>query len=93
MDDCLGRLVVSLAGRDKGCICAIVGIADEPGYVFVADGKLRKVETPKKKKLKHIKPIKGASEEENMLSSDRVTNRMIREHIGFLKEKYPELSE
>ena len=48
MNDLLGQLVVSLAGRDKGCICAVVGEPDEEGFVLIADGKVRKVEKPKK---------------------------------------------
>ena len=91
MDDCLGRLVVSSAGRDKGCICVIVGIGDEPGYVLVADGRLRKVENPKKKKLKHTKPIEGIGEEDMYMSRDRLTNRFIREHVNQLCEKYPDI--
>jgi len=50
----LGSIVVSIAGRDKGKLLVIVGIVDE-AFVLVADGDLRKVEKPKKKKLKHIK--------------------------------------
>ena len=50
MDDLLGQLVVSLTGRDKDCICAVVGISEDEGYVLIADGKIRKVEKPKKKK-------------------------------------------
>ena len=59
MDDLLGHLVVSMAGRDKGCICAIVGDADEDGYVFIADGKVRKVEKPKKKSPLWLKIVGG----------------------------------
>jgi len=50
----LGSIVVSIAGRDKGKLLVIIGIVDE-AFVLVADGDLRKVEKPKKKKLKHIK--------------------------------------
>ncbi len=82
MDDSIGRLVVSLAGRDKGCICAIVGYPDDEGYVLVADGKVRKVEKPKKKKLKHIKPIEGIPVDKCTLSASKLTNRLIRESVA-----------
>ncbi len=87
MDDLLGHLVVSLAGRDKGCICAVVGMTDDDGYVLIADGKIRKVETPKKKKLKHLKPIDWLPEEKLRLPSEKLTNRFIREAVKEITEE------
>lgn len=49
----LGRVVLSKAGRDWGRYFIIVGIVDDH-YVLVADGSLRKINKPKKKKLKHV---------------------------------------
>ncbi len=83
MDDLTGHLFVSLAGRDKGCICAVVGKADDEGYVYIADGRLRKVESPKKKKLKHLKPI---ARQNSVIPPERLTNRFIREAVNALKE-------
>ena len=48
----IGSIVRSKAGRDKGMLFVAVGL--EGGYAYVSDGKLRKVEKPKKKKLKHL---------------------------------------
>ncbi|MEI6603069.1 MAG: KOW domain-containing RNA-binding protein [Clostridia bacterium] len=53
MEELIGRLVKSKAGRDKGRLFLILQIIDEH-YVFIADGDLRKIETPKKKKMKHL---------------------------------------
>ncbi len=50
----IGTVATSLAGRDKGRSFIIVGIFDE-NNVLLADGGLRKLERPKKKKLKHLK--------------------------------------
>ena len=86
MNDLLGHLVVSLAGRDKDCICAVVGISEAEGYVFIADGKLRKVELPKKKKLKHLKPIDWQP-----LAEDKLTNRFIREAVTAYTQQGSEL--
>ena len=85
MNDLLGHLVVSLAGRDKGCICAVVGMPDENGFVLIADGKVRKVEKPKKKKLKHLKPIDWLPDDDVKLSQDKLTNRFIREAVNALE--------
>ena len=85
MNDLVGHLVVSLAGRDKGCICAVVGEPDEEGFVLIADGKVRKVEKPKKKKLKHLKPIDWLPDDDVKLSQDKLTNRFIREAVNALE--------
>ena len=77
MNDLLGHLVVSLAGRDKDCVCAVVGMSEDEGYVLIADGRIRKVESPKKKKLKHLKPIDCSP-----LSAEKLTNRFIREAVN-----------
>ncbi len=47
-----GEIVYATAGRDKGK-CFLI-ISEEKDYVYLADGKQRKVGTPKKKKVKHI---------------------------------------
>lgn len=50
----IGRAAISTAGRDKDRYFIIIGIIDEQ-YVYTADGELRKIEHPKKKKLKHLR--------------------------------------
>lgn len=52
-NELLGKIVYSKAGRDKGKYFIIIGIINEI-YVNISDGDLRKVEKPKKKKLKHL---------------------------------------
>lgn len=49
-----GTIVFSKAGRDKGR--AMVVLHSEGEYLFLADGDLRPIENPKKKKTKHIQP-------------------------------------
>ena len=49
----IGQFVKSKAGRDKGHVMIVVGRVDE-FHVLVADGDLRKLEKPKKKKVKHL---------------------------------------
>lgn len=50
----IGQVVVSIAGRDKGSYFIISKIL-ENGYVEIIDGKYRKLSSPKKKKIKHLK--------------------------------------
>lgn len=49
-----GRVAVSLAGRDEGRRFVVIEEIDEK-YVFIADGKLRGVDRPKRKKRMHLK--------------------------------------
>ncbi len=50
----VGRFAVSLSGRDKGRVFIIVDTSEE-NFAQLCDGELRKLEKPKRKKLKHIK--------------------------------------
>lgn len=47
-----GQIVRSAAGRDAGRFFMVVSL--EGAYVFIADGSLRRLEKPKKKKLRHL---------------------------------------
>ena len=57
MDVIPGQLVLSKAGRDKGKKFIVTTVDKESGYVYIVDGKLRRVDNPKKKKLKHLEVI------------------------------------
>ncbi|PKM62270.1 MAG: hypothetical protein CVU97_06230 [Firmicutes bacterium HGW-Firmicutes-21] len=81
MDNYLGLMIASLAGRDKGRYAAVVAIVDE-NFVMIADGRTRRTEAPKKKKLKHIRIIAGVDETLMRLEPDKLTNRFIRERIN-----------
>ena len=48
-----GQIVESNTGRDKGRHFIVYQVIDED-YITVVDGKLRKLEKPKKKKIKHV---------------------------------------
>jgi len=50
----VGRIAVSSAGRDTGRVFVIKQVVDTY-YVYIVDGDLRKMDRPKKKKLKHLK--------------------------------------
>jgi ribosomal protein L14E/L6E/L27E len=49
-----GQLVQSAAGRDCGKWMIVMKVLDE-NYMLLCDGKLRKINNLKKKKIKHIK--------------------------------------
>ena len=50
-----GMLAKSKAGHDKGHLYVIYDV-DET-YVYLVDGKIRTIKTPKKKKRKHVQII------------------------------------
>lgn len=52
MDIVKGSIVRSKAGKDKGVYFVVLEI--EGGYALIADGRRRRVEKPKRKKLIHL---------------------------------------
>ena len=56
-----GDIVLALAGRDSERLFLVVGIdVNDENYVYIANGKSRRADFPKKKKIKHIKLEKKA---------------------------------
>jgi len=49
-----GQIVFSKRGRDKGNAMVVIDVEVE--YIYLVDGKLRTLDRPKKKKIKHIQP-------------------------------------
>lgn len=49
----LGSVAFSKSGRDSGRYYLIVGLEGE--FAYIADGGIRKLAKPKKKKLKHLR--------------------------------------
>jgi len=74
-----GRVVISLTGRDKGRYMAV--LETEPGYAFVANGKLRRISQPKKKNIKHLAATNTVLEDKD-LENDRALLRAIFETFG-----------
>ncbi len=81
----VGRIVVSKAGRDAGRRFVVVKVIDDL-YVEVADGDLRRVEKPKKKKIKHLDitdvTVEGVAEK--LRSKARITNAEVRKALAGL---------
>ena len=56
-----GMLAWSRAGHDCGQLYVIIDVQGE--YVFLSDGRLKPLERPKKKKIKHIQVVRRIPEE------------------------------
>lgn len=79
----LGQLVYSKAGRDAGRKFIIVDDIDVT-YVAIADGDLRRIEKPKKKKIKHLE-LTGVVVDfisEKLKQKVKVTNSEIRKALA-----------
>lgn len=82
MNAAVGQIVISRAGRDVGRKFVVVRVIDDL-YVEICDGDLRKVEKPKKKKIKHLNITDDMAEglAEKLKSGDRITNAEIRKAL------------
>jgi ribosomal protein L14E/L6E/L27E len=78
----VGQIVKSKAGRDKDRTFVIIGVVDQQ-YVLVADGDLRKVDKPKKKKVRHLAKYNIVSEDikQKIDNNDKVSNLLLRREL------------
>ena len=86
----LGQIVHSKAGRDKGNFFIVVGMSGDE-YVLISDGDIRKIENPKKKKVKHLvfhdmmaKDIKDKIEANIKINNGDIKNSI--RSLGLVKE-------
>lgn len=81
-DNLIGRVVKAKAGRDLDNFFIIVNVIDDV-YVQIADGERRKIENPKKKKIKHLQFTNMWANDikELLLQSKEVTNAKIRKYF------------
>ena len=80
-------LVVSKAGRDQGQRFYVID-ADEQ-YVYLADGKSRRLEKPKRKKRKHIEQIPRTESRiaEKIRNGEKVLNSELRKELASFGQK------
>ena len=80
-------LVVSKAGRDQGQLFYVID-ADEQ-YVYLADGKSRRLEKPKRKRRKHIEQIPRTESRiaEKIRNGEKVLNSELRKELASFGQK------
>ncbi|RQD70198.1 MAG: RNA-binding protein [Tindallia sp. MSAO_Bac2] len=78
----VGQMVKSQQGRDQGRHFIIIDVLDDQ-YALLVDGNLRRLDKPKKKKIKHFKATNQISEEiKNRIESDgKLNNALVRKEI------------
>ena len=83
----IGKFATSKAGHDKMQLYVITGM--EGDFVYLCDGRLKLIEKPKKKRIKHIQIINTTVEESlynRLLNKETVRN----EEIKYAIKKYLE---
>lgn len=77
----VGKFARSKAGHDKDRIYVIAG--EDAEYVYLMDGRLRKVSNPKRKKKKHIQLIQKEDEvvSRQLMDNNPVTDEQIKAAI------------
>ena len=75
-------IVISLAGRDQGKLFYV--IETDGTYVTIADGKGRKLENPKRKKLKHVRIVSRTDSRvaQKIASGDKVLTSELRRDLA-----------
>ncbi len=83
-------IVCSAAGRDEGLYFFV--IKQEGQFLFLADGKGRKLEKPKRKKEKHVRWVSSSdSRTANKIRCDeKVTNSEIRRALAEFSAEFSE---
>lgn len=82
MDIVKSNIVKSTAGRDEGDLFFVLDTQEE--FLLLADGKRRRVESPKRKKRKHVYFV-GESHSvvaEKIRSSEKITNSELRKALA-----------
>ena len=80
----ISDVVVSTAGRDSGEWFYV--IAEDPIYLFLANGKDRTLDKPKRKKRKHVQKVLRSETRVavKIRSGDKVLNGELRRDLAFL---------
>ena len=70
------KVVLSIAGRDKGRLLAVVG--EEDSYYLLVDGKERPISRPKRKNVRHIAFTACCLEQVDILSNKSLRRALMR---------------
>ena len=83
-DIIISDVVISTAGRDQGEWFYV--IAENQTYLFLANGKDRPLDRPKRKKRKHVQKVLRPETRvaQKLRSGDKVLNGELRRDLAFL---------
>ena len=80
-------LIVSKAGRDKGQLFYVIDTDEQ--YVYLADGKSRRLEKPKRTKRKHVEQVPRTESRiaEKIRNGEKVLNSELRKELASIGQK------
>ena len=83
----IADVVASTAGREKDKWYYVVNLDDT--YLFLANGKDRRIEKPKRKKRKHaVKVLRSETRvAAKLLAGDKVLNSELRRDLAYLSQQ------
>ena len=79
----ISDVVVSTAGHDQGEIFYVIGMDDQ--YLYLANGKDRSLDKPKRKRRKHVQMVLRSETRvvEKLIQGDKVLNSELRRDLAF----------
>lgn len=77
MEFCKGQLVIGLAGRERNRLLCVTDF--DGRYVYLADGKERPLDNPKRKNPKHVQKTDKQLDESFMLTNRALRKALLRE--------------
>ena len=82
----ISDIIVSTAGRDQGKLFYVIGT--EGVYVLIANGKDRKLERPKRKKLKHVRFVTRTDSRValKLRAGEKVLNSEMRKELAVFRQ-------
>ena len=88
MDISKSDIVISLTGRDAGMLFYVIDT--EENFVLIADGKGRKLENPKRKKLKHVRRVSRTETRVavKIQNGDKVLNSELRRDLAAFGQQF-----
>ena len=78
MEFCKGELVMCIAGREKDRLMCVAEFDGK--YVYLCDGKERKLDNPKRKNPKHVKKTEKQISD-IMCSTDRALRKALSKEV------------
>ena len=85
-DFIISDVVISTAGRDQGKLFYVIGT--DPVFLFLANGKDRTLEKPKRKKRRHIQKVLRSETRvaEKLRLGDKVLNSELRRDLAYFSQ-------
>ena len=83
----ISDVVVSTAGHDQGEIFYVISTDDQ--FLYLANGKDRTLDTPKRKKRKHVQKVLRSETRvaQKLRTGDKVLNSELRRDLAYLSRE------